>query len=173
MFILIFILLLRKPIRDLIPLLTRLKYKDFELEFGRKIKEVKAEVAIEFPEEEPLEALPSEADKKIIKLAEISPRAAVLEAWRTVENEAILTVREEIRRQRGHEPAIILPHSAIKHLQQSERIDRQTSALIKELRSLRNEAAHAPEFALGSHSALEYASVANRLARMLKNIRGV
>jgi DNA-directed RNA polymerase subunit F len=172
-FILIFILLLRKPIRDLIRLLTRFKYKDFELEFRRKIEEVEAEAVIELREKEPLDAFPHETEKHIYKLAEISPRAAVLEAWRTVENEAIETVRADVKQQQGAEPAIILPRVALKHLEQSERIDRQTSALIRDLRSLRNEAAHAPEFALGSDSALEYASAAYRLARKFKQMRGV
>ncbi len=172
-FVLILVLLLRNPIRNLIPLITRLKYKDFELEFGRRVEEVNAEVAGELPEEEPPDATLGEASQKIFKLAEISPRAAVLEAWRVLENEAILTVREEVRRQQGHEPAIILPHIALRHLERSERIDRQTSALIRELRLLRNEAAHAPEFALGSDSAIEYASVAHRLAQKLRKLRGV
>jgi hypothetical protein len=172
-FIVIIVLLLRKPIQHLIPLLTRLRYKDFELEFRRKIEEVEAEAVIGLPEKEPLEAFSDGADKNVYKLAEISPRAAVLEAWRTVENEAIETVRQELQRQQGVEPAIILPRIALKHLERSERIDRQTSALIRDLRSLRNQAAHAPEFALGSDSALEYASAAYRLARKLKQIRGV
>jgi hypothetical protein len=171
--ILLVVVLLRKPIRDLIPFITRFKYRDFELEFGRKIEEIKAEAAIELPDVEPPEAIYSETDQKIYKLAEISPRAAVSEAWRSVEHEAVLTVTEEVRRERGQEPAIIPPHIALKHLEKTERIDRQTLALIKELRFLRNQAAHAPEFALSTDSAIEYASVAYRLARKLRQLRGV
>jgi hypothetical protein len=121
---------------------------------------------------QPTKALSSDTEEKFYKLAEISPRAAVLEAWRAVENEAIETVREEVRRQKGHEPAILLPNNALRHLERSEWLDRQTLAIIKDLRSLRNQAAHAPEFVLGSDSALEYGAVAYRIARMLKQMRG-
>lgn len=171
-FILLLILLLRKPIRDIIPLLTRLKYKDFELEFGRRVEEVKAEAAFELLEEEPREILPRELGERIYKLAEISPRAAVLEAWRTIENEAMEIAKAELQRQ-GRELEKPLLHNALRILERAERIDQQTSGLIKELRSLRNQAAHAPEFALSIDSVLEYAAIANRLARKLKKIHGV
>ena len=170
--VIVLVLILRKPIRDLIPLLTRLKYKDFELEFGREIKQVREEAAIEFPEEEPLEALLGGVDERIYKLAQISPRAAVLESWLAVEQEAIQAAFDEMQ-QKGHTPAVILPQNAISILRKSERIGSIISAIIRDLRSLRNQAAHAPEFALSSDSALEYALVATRLIKQLKILRGV
>lgn len=42
--IIILVILLRKPIVELIPLLRRLKYKDLELEFSQEVTELKAEV---------------------------------------------------------------------------------------------------------------------------------
>ncbi|MGH2397987.1 MAG: hypothetical protein ACRDFW_13640 [bacterium] len=45
----VILLLLRKPLSGLIPLLQRLKYKDLELEFGRQIQEVRQEVQAELP----------------------------------------------------------------------------------------------------------------------------
>jgi len=38
------VVLLRKPIVELIPLLRRLKYKELELEFAQEVSELKAEV---------------------------------------------------------------------------------------------------------------------------------
>ena len=67
----------------------------------------------------------------------------------------------------------VAAHSAnqsIRALEQDERIDRSAVSLLKELRALRNDAAHAPQFALSHDSALEYASVAENLVRYLRSI---
>jgi len=93
------ILFLRKPLRDLIPLLIRLKYKDFEIEFGKKIEEAKAEAAVELSKEAAVKALPPQPDEKLAKLAEVSPRAAVLEAWRQTEHELVRAAAEVLRKQ--------------------------------------------------------------------------
>ena len=41
--------LLRQPIKDLLPFLQRLKYKELEVEFNRRVEEVRAEVVEELP----------------------------------------------------------------------------------------------------------------------------
>src|SRR5271157_6230693 len=86
--IIIIIFLMRKPIRDLLPLLQRLKYKEFELEFGKRVEEVKEEIETALPGEAQ-RILPSQEVEPLVKLAEISPSAAVLESWRSVEHAAI------------------------------------------------------------------------------------
>ena len=77
-------LVLRRPLLALVPLLARLKFKDFELDFGRRLAEVSAEAA----------RLPSvragnAADEALLRLAPVAPRAAILEAWLRLEAAAL------------------------------------------------------------------------------------
>src|SRR5262249_55904528 len=82
---LIIIVMLRKPLSGLIPLLQRLKYRDLELQFGREIQEVRQEVQAELPAGG-MQAPSSTTETIAARLAEVSPRSAVLEAWRQVED---------------------------------------------------------------------------------------
>lgn len=158
-------LLLKKPILELIPLLQKLKYKDVELEFGLGLQ--KAEMtAIELLAPDPLQ-LPAEAESvrleetRFLELAQLSPRAAVTEAWRDVEQASrqaakriglVLTARE-----------FALPKHAQAKMVQAGLINDQTGKLLDQLRVLRNQAAHAPEFAVSTEAAVEYSELAKRL----------
>ena len=164
------LLVLRRPLRGLIPLLTKLKYKDLELEFGERIEEAKQEAA----------ALPKSPDQKegaiattesIARLAELSPRAAVLESWRTVEEELTdighrLSGPEEIVSGLGPMRRI-RPNEVLRSLEREKRADPNMISLLRHLQHLRNEAAHAPQFALSEEAALDYGALAERVRQEL------
>src|SRR5437899_11219210 len=79
-------LLLREPIKAMLALMSKLKVSSVELEFDRKLEVAKQEALSELPESVPTaDHLPSIIDTEILKLAEVSPRAAVMEALRHVE----------------------------------------------------------------------------------------
>lgn len=163
------VLILRKPLRDLLPLLQRLKYKEFELEFGKRIQEISAEVSAELPPT-PKSLPPSPAEESaILRLAEVSPRAAVLEAWREVESTALSAARKLGGDQFRN---TTLTYHAIRFLEQSKKLDGGIVSLLRDLRGLRNQAAHAPEFALSAGSAVEYAAAAHRVASYLRDVAG-
>ena len=85
----VIVVLLRKPIVELIPLLRRLKYKELELEFTQEVSELKAEVeaiAKEKGEEAPSIASTS---SDLLNLIPISTRAAIMEAWLEVESASV------------------------------------------------------------------------------------
>ena len=151
--VILIVFILRKPLSGLIPLLQRFKYKDLELEFGQRVERVRAGVRSELPMEPPLTSLPAEVQDRILKLSETSPRSAILEAWRELElrlHEAASTM-PEFRSSRHQSPL-----DAIHMLQKSERLSPQVSAVVQDLRALRNRAAHATDFALSCESAQEY-----------------
>ena len=162
------VLILKKPIRELLPLLQRLKYKELEIEFGKRVEEVKEELALQLPPETALGPAGEEADA-IARLAEVSPRSAVLEAWRDVE----LAAMEGARRIGGEtfrgKPLTL---QAIRLLERNETLNRNVIGLLRDLRGLRNEAAHAPAFALAKESALEYAASSSAVARYLRKVAG-
>ena len=159
--------LVRKPLRSLMPLLHRLKYKELELEFGQRVEEIKTELARELPKESQL-ALPSAEAQPLVRLAEVSPRSAVLEAWRGVE----LAALEAARKLAGDEfRNRTLTYQALRFLERNKAIDGNVITLLRDLRGLRNDAAHAPDFALSSTSAVQYAASAEAVARYLREVK--
>jgi len=166
--VLAILILLRKPLAGLIPLLQRIKYKDFELEFGRQVREVRAEANEELPPPQKPKALIPQAPDPILELARVSPRAAVTEAWRQVEAAALDAA------QRNNVPLqyreAVSPVRVIRALEKAEVVDPAPMAIFHDLRALRNQAAHAPEFALSTEAVIEYVELARRLIEYLSSV---
>jgi len=142
-----------------------MKYKDFEVEFGRKLAEAREEIEIESHPRSAEEISPQE--ERILELARISPRAAVTEAWRWVELATLDTAKSLLGNEFNNKTATF---RAIKKLERDDRIDRGAVAMMRDLRGLRNDAVHSPEFALSVDSALEYIDTARQLIGYLKTV---
>ena len=158
------VLLLRQPIARLLPELRELRYKDFRVEFGRKLEEVEAQAEVaKLPEPSVQLVLSSvQTDPKtfqeyVARIAETSPRAAIAEAWRFVEDSLNEIAKQNDLPQPYSAPA--LEHFLLRH----GRIPKPTANLLRELRGLRNRAVHAGEFDLTSEQAREYGELAVRL----------
>jgi hypothetical protein len=104
----------------------------------------------------------------IARLAEVSPRSAVLEAWRQVEDALVRTAQRHQIDVRGRQAESTL--ALIRVLQQAGIIDPGKIGILHEFRSLRNNAAHGPDFALSRDSALEYARVAATVVEYLNGL---
>lgn len=165
--VLVIVFLLRKPLRGLIPLLRRLKYGDLELDFEQRIEDLQEEVAEELAPAPATLGLPP---SKVAEIAKVSPRSAVLESWREVESAAV-----ELARQRGiplPDQYSRRPFQVIRSLEKEHAISSSTSSAIHELRALRNEAVHVPDFSFDVDSALSYDAVARRVASTLRSSTG-
>jgi len=155
--------MLRNQIRNLIPLLRSLKYKDLELEFGQELKQIESEAASALPE------LSTTIPVKLIFLARSSPRAAVLEAWQAVQMAAIAALEQEFgalpEKARGSQ------YNLLKTVDEAGILDHQQIGVYQHLRYLRNEAVHNPKFGIGTGEAFQYADLAYRLIRTLEEVR--
>jgi hypothetical protein len=167
--IVMLVVILRRPIVRLIPLLQRVKYKDLELDFGKQARELGDEVATELP---PLRSTERSDVRNSVaeRIAGESPRAAVIEAWREVELAALSAAR---RLGGDTVTGKSLSYQAIRYLENSDELDRGVVSLLRDLRGLRNQAAHAPEFAISTESALDYAAAAAQVAEYLDAVGGV
>jgi hypothetical protein len=157
--VLVIFLVIRRPLMALLPLLGRLKFKDLELDFGRRLAEASAEAAV-LPGAETGAKHPSR-DDPLLRLAAVAPRAAILEAWLHLEAVALAAARK-----RGtDEPISHLrsPTRLIEALEEFGVIDARQAAVFHELRSLRNSAAHALGFEPGADAARDYVRLAARL----------
>jgi hypothetical protein len=150
----------RDKIVELLPLL-RVKYKELDVNF--RINQAQKEAdALEEPESLP-KPTPEEIDK-YRELARISPRSAILERSYQLE-EAV----------RAFAVAVGLPSTQrypqikiIRELRNHKLIDEATSALLSDLGSVRNTAAHGSDIELSEEVALKFGELANKLIAQLQ-----
>ncbi len=173
--VLLAVLMLRRPLSNLIPFLRKLKWKDFEAEFGREVSmlgdSIRREIQVPAPSpsgvEDPLGIL-STAVAEYSRLAELSPRSVVLESWRQVESAARNIASQH---DMPAEKIESLPPAALgRFLAQAGIIDNKQLDFFNHLRGLRNKAAHAEEFAFSKEDALEYTDVSKMLAEYILRV---
>jgi hypothetical protein len=127
--------LFRSKLNELLPLLI-LKHKDWQISFGLDKAE---EEARKLPpaRAEPEAQQSSQEKTRLEQLAILSPRAAIMEARARVE-EAVNQFAEAVSLSTSR-----MPYSTVvKELGRHELIDRNTVALLNELRQIGNAAAH-------------------------------
>lgn len=163
----------RREIGVILSNLSKFRYKDFELQFGRKIEILKAEA--EQANLPPFEAEPQrlaghrvlEPPQELIYLEElldIAPKAAVMEAWREIER----AVRDAATRLGL--PAGRTTTDVVREIKTSGRMDPGLIAILDQLRALRNSVAHVGEVELPVEGAKEYVALAFRLMGALRKI---
>jgi uncharacterized protein DUF4145 len=155
----------KKELKALLPRL-RLKYKDMDVSFRLDEAEKEAQnlpastQASESPPPTP------EERNKFEKLAELSPRSAILELYSELED-AIQTFAIAIGlvQEGAHRPHWAVRRSVIRKLRQHELIDSTTAALLDDLRAIRNNAAHNPDVMLTTEDALRFRELTEKLVR--------
>lgn len=157
----ILILLLRKPLRALIPFLKRAKLSELEVEFDQQLAEAQRTATKEIPLQE--------ADWRIelIQLAQHMPNAAVLEAWNKVETKTTDFIKSK------HQllpTASDEPYKALQELLEDEGlIELKRLKLFDELRQLRNKVAHAKNYKVSREQASAYVTLALQLIDYLSH----
>lgn len=165
----VLVIILRKPIAELIPLLRNLRYKGLELDFDRGLEKLEAEAdRAELPPIAPTTAPPDEPPFEeeywgtIERLSDVSPRAAVAEAWRRVE----WAVDEYFKRLGQETPNSY--QGMLRAITAQNREVPPAMRLLQDLRVLRNKAVHAWEFDIDKMRAIEFAQLAERIIASLE-----
>lgn len=158
-------LLLRRPLAQLLPQAKKLKYKDFEMEFGEELKAASREARQAFPE------LVSDKKAQLIASVENLPNSAILGAWGEVEDEAEALLRKQ-------NPTLELnSETPYKHMGEllvmGGHLDTAKGKLFTELRRLRNKVAHAKDFQVGRAEAIQYVELCFQLKGHLGQGRSV
>lgn len=161
----VLVLFLRREIGLMLPLLKRIKAGPLEAEFERELKELRTTTDAELPKVAPSAETQSEATL-LVKLAELNPRSAVLEAWQRVETAAR---RVPTRRALNLTPAQEQsPVAVARALSAKGLISTEEYTLFHDLRALRNQAAHAHDFSPTGEAALNYVALSSRLLMTLE-----
>jgi hypothetical protein len=163
--------------------LRRFKWRALEAEFDKGLKQVEVQAETALPNIEKIETsdtlkinageIATNDDTTIIvgrekfaRLAELSPPAAITNVWIGVEEELkSLTERHNI-----FLPVRATALNTIRLLTRHELLDKETIAILENLRDLRNTAAHARASDLNTNQAIEYERVARRLLAALRQL---
>jgi hypothetical protein len=153
---------LQGPISKVIFLIDKMKYKDFELEFGRKVQELAKEAKKQLPE-----SVKANDDKNhLYELATISPRSAILEAWLLVEDAAVKKINQRKIKLSSTEKKS--PLMLLNALTKSNILDAEKQLIFNKLRNLRNASAHATELSFDEELAIDYIDSAMLLVSFLR-----
>ena len=160
---------LKDRLAELLPRLKKLKHKDTELEFAEKLNELAIDSEATKETTPAIERKPeiNEQFNFLLKLAEISPRSAVLESYRVLETasaKAVTKVYPEL------EEKNILNPMQIQKLLKGKILTPHQYHQFNELRRLRNQAAHMEDFDLQGMHIEAYIDIALTLANNLENI---
>ena len=159
-------------IRVLIRSISRVKLKDLELQFENNLSEVEkniGDIASRTLSKEAAEVeikISSISNEKLSKLADSSPRTAILEAWVGVESTiqdiaGLLPITEPQRR------------TTYKHMLDFKRrslIEQEVVDSFHQLGKIRNQIAHEEDFQISTEEADRYVETAKSLIRILRNL---
>lgn len=159
------IVLLRKEIRSLIPSLQSVKYKEFEMAFDQKAKELEKhakEIALKQSDNELLPSL--SANDTITELIGVSPRLAVIETFTWLES----AIRDATIRHRIGKDQFYGVRNGFRVLVKQGIIPEKYMKLFNEFRMLRNELSHNMEAKISSEASRIYAEKAFALTEFIK-----
>jgi hypothetical protein len=165
--ILIIFIVLRRPLLELVPLLTRFRYGNIELDFGQRVREIASEIQKVLPPTNGTGPIGVGLSEYNIRLAQLSPRAVILEAWLQLEEAAVVAAKKHglnLTSQETRSPLLLG-----QALEQAGILDEAKQKIFYRLRNLRNAATHASDFDFEPESALEYADSALRLADFIRS----
>ncbi|MDO6442078.1 hypothetical protein [Marinobacter sp. 2_MG-2023] len=165
--VVIAVVILRTEVANLLGRITKIKHKDSEIDLAQEVQAA-ANSADKVLGNSAKVGLDSEQGRAS-RLAEDSPRGAILDAWLSVE-EAMTGYekRHGIEYATSHAP----PHQRIQSIQWSD-LDKSSLGqgvlqMLQKLRRIRNEAVHSSDAEITSETAREYASLAARVRAKLE-----
>lgn len=159
-------LLLRRHLLARMPDLESLEWKDFRFRFGRRMHEVVAEARQTLVQAEAATTPPIDGETHRLQLADISPRAAILEAWIELEGAAAIALRRKgaaLPRQELQQPSRLADALITTGL-----LAPTQAGVLSELRRLRNAAAHAADPKITVDTAREFVGVAAAFERLIR-----
>jgi hypothetical protein len=175
----------KNELRELLPQLTRLKWKDLELDFAKGVERAKNQADKYLPPDrlevtsfEQIRATDSAslgtvegasistAAPTFEEFAKLSPAAAVLQAWLVLEK----SLREAAERNGIPSSDRSTTLKLAEELYRQQKINRDTLDIFKQVRDLRNKVVHMRVDALTTSRALEYESITSKLAAVFKKL---
>ncbi len=162
------ILLLRSELPKLATSLRKFKYKDVELEFDAAMKTIAGEVEASLPKDSIQKSESIESVKSHLEaIADIAPRAAILEAWILVESSAakLIALRGSSEGRVGYGPSAMRDN-----LQRAQVLSPKQLVIFEQLRHLRNEAVHVHDAEFTKTSVAHYIESSVQLSTYFQSL---
>ncbi|HPG60727.1 MAG TPA: hypothetical protein PK586_01870 [Casimicrobium sp.] len=162
------ILVFRHPLLQLLSTIRSLKFAGAELTVAAQVEEVKA-IAQDIPS--PPAAVDNSTTEsknevdRLLEVADIEPRAAIMAAWRKVEISGVNAVRRSCPA--DIPKALNVAGTFAEALRRYEVISPSFFVAISKLRNIRNQAIHTHYFEIDPSTARDYVETAIQLARDL------
>ncbi|GAS80361.1 hypothetical protein [Paenibacillus amylolyticus] len=147
------IFLLKNQLKELIPALRNLKYKDFEVSFEKTMESIEenVETLVEPIGTSFANPVISEKFAYLFELTKTSPRSAIIESWLIVEEQLIRLSQTKL-----HDSANKTPQMILKELSMIGAINKELYKIIEDLRKIRNEAVHINKFYIHNYLIKDY-----------------
>jgi hypothetical protein len=156
--IVVIVLILRNPLAKVILRVKSLKYGELDIDLSEQLNQAEAAVITHAGE-----ALPDPASQPgSVELARIDPKAAVLSAWLQVEK-----AMQSLSVRAGIQPRGRTPTSVAGELHARGLIDEISLVTLRNVRKIRNEAAHLSEVSISFDEAVTMAGLCQWLAARL------
>jgi hypothetical protein len=165
------LLYLRKELPTILRSLRKLKFKDVEMEFGEAAIALAVETRRVMPppklDLEVIGESGNSAADRLDAIAELSPRAAILEAWLIVEASAADLIQKKGPSSLNSTPG---PLRIKQGLRRAEVLTPPQEEAFEHLRRLRNEAVHVPDAQFTAAAVSSYIESALAMAAYLKDM---
>lgn len=172
--VLVLVVYFRSEIGRAFGRLQHLKYRDFDATFKEELREAEREAKLAIPQVEAgaqsragLKLKPTRYDE-LMRIAEISPRAAIVEAWREVE----VAAREAAERHgiiAGGDASRFHTSKIMQELISKGLLPPEFQNVFERLRDLHVQAVHAPDFALALAETERFIQLALGIAVALRS----
>jgi hypothetical protein len=168
--VIIVALMFRQEIRKIASRLSTLSYGDMKAEFEkdlhkleREVKELPIKEASTKVDHQKKDSKTLDSYERLSRIAEISPRAAIMEAWRDIE----VTTKQVTDAYGISTNSQISGVKAIRELVRQHLLPEGVVTVYEQMRRLRSRAAHAPDFTITSEEAKRYIDTAYRFHNAL------
>lgn len=176
--LIVIVLSLRKALEKLLTQLTRFRYGDIELDFGREVRKLEDSaktLGLKPSKKSELMGIEIQDSAQIIgdaaRLADEFPMPAIGLAWTAVEHELTMLIeRFDISMGKRRHYAVA---NSIRLLHKRGHLDDNTRELLDHMRHLRNFAVHTPreQIHIPPQEAHEYIALSQAMIDKLKDIR--
>ena len=154
----------RSEIRNLAFRVSHLKYKDVEATFEKELKNTEVKVNSITINKSNIISNPELHDKveQLQRIANVSPRAAILESWMLIEDAAGKSGFIQ-----GADIPRINSLLFVDWLIREGELPHDSIDAVSALRELRNKAAHLPDFSINQEDAERYISLAAKISTLI------
>lgn len=170
--VILIIFILRKPISELTKGISKVKYQDLEIDFGKKLAKIEQQISSKDNIKSNNLILQPDSVEGLETIAYISPKSSIVMAWTLLEKELNEVIHRLIK-----SPESILDNSLSENINLlcgRNLIDSETIKAINDLRKLRNSAAHdnINEKKITTELALKYYNITQKIIAILRSLSG-